>query len=944
MTLHTIQLYSFYRAGGIEAILSICSALKNTINEVHKTKTESRTDAEHSQLVHAYGALTIALHLLRPLVLSKAIFESQQTAVIVTRDKKDTDPEYFEPHNFLTRIRLLTLPVVRDLWEAPWIVNAPLSVTRAVIQCILEITNAENEELKGELPPEPTTAMPRSTGPDEGRIQALTDMGFPRSAVERALARTHNNVTAATELLLAQPFPFPPDQGQTTDQENNQDAARTGDFTADGIGGEGQPMHEPSDEQVQNRDEAAIAGSGEGGGTGPVARENEVLGTGQAMEENNLAGESTPQPEAESSGPRAETQSPEVTASSPELVEPQSAAKSSEELRQELNELRVTLKIGMSRKALALIDEHISLLFELHMVFVRLNGEHQQAAIQNLVDDIKAFSPFAYDVQEQPLYNRCRLIALALAGAPSAFSQELRADLMEHLLALLLSSPIGSEPNQSTSPRWLGGHLLIMEALFTLSEEPRSIILPKEDEIIPQSESLVAGPPLMDAKKVVFDFCLKLLALPDLQNESLISILRLLALLTRNHDIAIQFVKREGLALLFKRLKTSPINNSSSYIAIILRHTVEDPSVVLSIMRQSIKRYFNQGRGRPVDISTYVKGCNAMALRDPVAFIETTKALCQLNLPFSALPLITLTPNEPTKEEPAIDGQPMQVEATTQVVPSSATVTSIANETFEPVVHFLLSELMTSSKSVLEQMNEITQPEPENKEGPQVTTEAAVAEQTTYVCFLMQSLTELLFSYDSCKSAFLSYTTKRRPQTLTKERHRHVTLNFLLNELISYGTIAQQPSEKYRHRVNICQWAMSVIVALCVDSSSNQETKDLSNDLVSIRKFVLDAVARAIKELPSSENIEVRYSRLLALSDLCYRLLTVRFNTSSRKQQDETPTHIGKVMLEKNFPAIMTAALADVDLNYPNVRHLVTSMLKPMEHLYVLSLVFDSLT
>jgi E3 ubiquitin-protein ligase HUWE1 len=43
-------------------------------------------------------------------------------------------------------------------------------------------------------------------------------------------------------------------------------------------------------------------------------------------------------------------------------------------------------------------------------------------------------------------------------------------------------------------------------------------------------------------------------------------------------------------------------------------------------------------------------------------------------------------------------------------------------------------------------------------------------------------------------------------------------------------------------------------------------------------------------------------------------------------------------MLEKNFVATLTAALSEVDLNYPNVRGLVASILRPLENLYVVSI------
>lgn len=140
----------------------------------------------------------------------------------------------------------------------------------------------------------------------------------------------------------------------------------------------------------------------------------------------------------------------------------------------------------------------------------------------------------------------------------------------------------------------------------------------------------------------------------------------------------------------------------------------------------------------------------------------------------------------------------------------------------------------------------------------------------------------------------------------------------------------------------LCNWAMSVVVALCVDTSAGHDLKDVPADLVSVRKFVLEAISRSIKDLPMSSSVDSRYGRLLALTDLCLRLLTVRFNTGVRKAQEESPTHIAKVMLEKNFVATLTTALGEVDLNYPNTRSVVTSILKPMEYLYVVMVLLSA--
>jgi E3 ubiquitin-protein ligase HUWE1 len=205
-----------YRAGGFDAILEVCYAFMGVAKDIMAIKAEERSEVQKKELAHAYGGLKVALHLIRPIVSSKPLFESGQTSLLVTPDKKDTDPEYFEMHNFLVKLRTATLPLVRNLWEAPWLISAPLYVSKSVAHVVLELTNEEGEDAGGgssnmEVGSVSNSGSLRRPGPDEARVQTLIDMGFPRSAAERALTRTGNNLNAATEILLSHPFPLPPD-------------------------------------------------------------------------------------------------------------------------------------------------------------------------------------------------------------------------------------------------------------------------------------------------------------------------------------------------------------------------------------------------------------------------------------------------------------------------------------------------------------------------------------------------------------------------------------------------------------------------------------------------------------------------------------------------------------------------------------------------------------
>ena len=815
------------------------------------------------------------MHLLHHILSSKPLFESPQTQYLSTRDKKDTDSDYFEPHNFLVRLRSATLPWLQKIWDSPWLLEAPLSVCRVTVQTVLVLVNGENEENRGESDGAPIGgplgAFPHMGGlgaaglarppPDESRIRQLTDMGFPRSAAQRALARTHNNITAATEILLAHAFPFP------ADPEAEAEAPET---------------------------------------TGVL--------------------EFPPSPGAEPN-PEAQESVETSPAESPPGTETQSSpGKSAEDWRKELNVAREPLRAGVGRRALTLVDEHLSLIFDLHVAFVRPQNSHQQEAVGILVDDVKNFSPFAYDVREQPLANRCRLLALVLSEAPSSVNPQLRSSLLESLLALLLSNPLNAEQQHPTIPKWMAAHLLVTEALLTLADEPKAISLPKPGEEV-VSQPISNGPALTEARSIIFDFCLRLLAVPDLPNDELLSVLRLLVSLTRSQEVSTNFVTRDGVALLFNRLRTSPANGSSSYVASIIRHLVEDAGAVERIMRQSVKRYLSQPRARGIDVPIYVRSCNAMALRDPDTFIKVTQSLCTLKAPHATTAHLNLK-----------DSTAEHVEA----IP--------ANPGNDIVLHFLISELMNTNKNTKALVssalvNEGT--EAHAAAGREEAMEEASAalpspdkerqkDSVQYACFLMQCMTELLFSYDSCKVSFLTYSPKKRSQTPAKDsssKYRTATINFLLSEMCTYGTIITSAKDA-RDQTTLCNWSMSVLVALCVDTASMQEVKDVPPELVGVRKFVLEAINRAIKDLSGNEEgLEARYGRLLALVDLCHRLLTVRFNTSTRKQPDELPTHIAKVMLEKNFVATLTNALAEVDLNYPNVKALVASILKPLEYL-----------
>jgi E3 ubiquitin-protein ligase HUWE1 len=124
---------------------------------------------------------------------------------------------------------------------------------------------------------------------------------------------------------------------------------------------------------------------------------------------------------------------------------------------------------------------------------------------------------------------------------------------------------------------------------------------------------------------------------------------------------------------------------------------------------------------------------------------------------------------------------------------------------------------------------------------------------------------------------------------------------------------------------------MSVVVSLCLDPTSATHLKDIPPEVAAARKFVLDAIIKAIRDPVRNESLESRYGRLAALADLTYRLLSQTSTSGPTKPQGDAHLHLPKLMLEKNFVSLLTVTLGEINVNFPNVRYLVSVLLKPLE-------------
>lgn len=788
------------------------------------------------RLGHVCGGLKVALNLLQNLSASKPLLDSSQTSLLASKEDQRGSPDFFEPHEFVIRLRAAILPVVRETWTKTWLPSLPLSVNRSVIQTILNILQAD-----GESSPKPP-AVPQSGSLsgglsaalagignlpglrrqpvqiDDDRIRHLTDMGFPRNAARHALSRCQNNLSAATEYLLLHP-----------------------DIVA-----------------TMGAEPASDDAPAESGSTGAT----------QAQAESGATAEmNTDQPTASPAGVDGDMQMTGPEAGSSNSKEPESAARA---IKEKLDSERQELLATLTQRALELADHHEALVFDCKDAFGLASSDSSKgaAALISLLDDVRKSQESAFDSREHVVAVRLRLLALMLNDSDviKKLGDNLARQIMEVINALVASYQ--QRESKDKHAKWLASLLLVAASLLSLDEDTVEVqVIDTEASQPPILPSSARRPPLFEAEaRVLFDTSLHVLEQSDqLARDDLLSVYRLLVILTRRHSFAAEFVKRNGMQALFHPFQSTSgrdVPGCQTYAVLILRHIVEDTSTLRLTMQQELQGWFAQSRTKAVDTSALVRHFNHAALRDPDVFVDavksnfemadysTSKGVGYVRVPERAndaapkdatsasakdadVPADTTIdmPASPTKgaDLPVADLDAQMEDASKH--PQAQTKEPIApTEALDSIMQFLLSELLKHARDGLSAFHQAAQNAKKAsggtaKAGPadplamqsaggdsadkaksteenDASSEEKKGEDSVYVytCLIMQCLTELLSSYTSCKVSFINFSKKRLfgKDVNTPSKPKAGVLNFFLSELVPLGFL--QVSAVHRAR------------------------------------------------------------------------------------------------------------------------------------------------
>ena len=956
--LHLIFLKALDKQEGMDCLIALFARYSEEAAHLTDIPEADRDAAARLRLIHAIGGLKVFLGVFDSLTSSKALL-SPGHLLLLTQDPKSAS--FFDPHAFLVKLRARILPAVSEMWNSDFLGTSPPIIVRAVFRIILHIIDGQGES-SDEVNAPPFTsglASRAQVQPSQDHVNMLIDMGFPRAACEQALTRRNNNVQTAADYLMSHP--------EVVAAARTREAAQD---TASNIGREGM-----------------LSGIIASSGGVPVAS-----APASDVEMNEVTtGALTPLP------PTMEEEIHENPLNI--LVKGKDSLKKYSKI--DLDNLRASAKATFISRALILARDHGELVFDIRdalktIDFKTDSGSYDTSkGLNTILEDLDDLlqTPTNTAEKERGLAVRVRLVALIFSDTAFRRSADACYERAMAPVEALVKVYFEQDFQTTNRPKWLASIMLLAELVLVRSEMPQSLsgsaTDPENGETAhneAEVQTVLRGPAFNDQRQAFFELCVDVLRKGITDRAEFQSSMRLLLLLTRRHELACKFVEQGGLPALMSAYDQGRKDADSfqQYAIMILRHTIEDKGIIQGLVQKHVDGWLSRPR-RSNDTGTYTRDLNADACRDTAIFVEITTERCNLidgpvgNVIGKRLLSTKNTGKDMVEIEASVTEHSRGGFAEDKIIQDEDASTAVSmpmtpSVEKDMVMHFLLGETSNATTAVLKSTplqslekaplasNEASIPaETEGSpptlsgETPSVIPAAAAIESQipqalqdySYSTFLLTCIGELVSSYMPCKLAFLSYG-RRKPDvqiglisSATKNsKSRSQFLSYVLRDLVPTGSLLPGSTIESKKRFALSAQAISILVALCSEDTkiSSEHPEEPSLDLTDVRRSVLDAIARAFRDLAMiSEPMSIKYGRISSLCSVCSRLLAPPIPVGStplgNRAQSELSVQMAKLMLEKNFAVIFTNALAEVDLNYPSVQNLINAILSPLEHL-----------
>ncbi|PSN61279.1 hypothetical protein BS50DRAFT_681072 [Corynespora cassiicola Philippines] len=982
----TLILVSFRNLGG----LAVLGEILNTFFEsaVSIVRTQGAESKEESRLLNlSLGGIKIVLAFYLQIINNKVISEASQTTSMQSRPDRDRDrPDFFQAAQFLVELRHAVIVPVRKIWDSELMDKATTSIVKISISILKTVLDGDGEagayrsvdKIPKRNKPIIKPWKPRS----DDHLNRLKEAKYAEDLAEEALYRCCDSFNAAREYC----------HNKTRDPRSSRNPIPGYELAA-----RGPPTSSPSRAEVvvpEPTDNASIVTGDTADRDGSEAPDTRSVQM-EDVDESHDAGApalDTPQPEqqpTDSSSASQDGLAYQKRMAVGSVAEPVAL--------DDLDKERAELRKNLIDRSLDILNSHDDVTFELaEAISAAVAKSPDPAAMRSEVGSTLVQSLISLqngdDFRPQGKKIAASAHLLALAIQDKEFYDAVVEELKESFSTLLEFIKIFPDTPAEESSPWVGQVLLIIERLLAEDQLPHQIQWTPPTELTsePVTEEQLPEPIVsIEEKHQLFDAIIEILPRIGKDESLALSIMRVLVMLTRTRKIASRLAEKRNIQRLFLMVKQlTGITNEGlrSAFMIVLRHMVEDDDMIRQIMRSEIQGMFESRDRRQTDTTGYTRNMYFLALRAPDLFVEVTNEKLQL---------ARFDPNQRPqalvlKKDPASDESEAQNPATrSEDIPESDRPKESSEMAKQPmlertktsdlkvpvvenpdgVIHYLLCELLAykeiedkpdapkpaeNTEAGQEASQSASEPspapststaEPNKPEKPEFKAEAHPI--YIYRCFILKCLAELLQSYNRTKIEFINFSRKADPYAMTPSKPRSGVLNYLLNNLVPVGSLNHEGDLAFKKKVATSNCAIDVIVSLCAKTGEFSTPRqaasqpspyvETESDLLFVRKFTLEHALKAFKDASASdEPLDMKYSRLLNIADIFSKMVSQRSNGEMLNQNaDLTPPlkQMAKIMYEKNFITILTTAIADIDLNFPNAKRVVKYILKPLKWL-----------
>ena len=684
----TLLLQAFRQDGGLDIIKSILEKFHEEVDSLSNSSGDPGSKDNAACLFTAYRGIQVILNFYTPILSHKSIVDASQSEAMRSAETQPGRAFYFNPQQFLVDLQIIILPVIKSLWESAFVEKASSEIVKSVIELMKIILDSSEEHGIPRQNPETSQAVHKAFEISEDKVAWLKAKGIDEDMAQEALYRCMNaqhfalaycqrlrSIQGATRLPVPEYDKISPRLKAQGDSSTAQDSQSS------------QATQPESDVAVQSTidDDTTAAATGlallsQGDRLPPSVSATPQVAVEEAGHESQTSTEMPPPPapgvpadsntnidaggHMEMSLDNLQNMLPDVQAqATADLFQrlndslagtfstgtqsqsgPPAAGPSSKMTIEDLNSGRNEVRKTLVDRALDVLNAHDDVTFELaDLIGTATSKTTDVKAVRTEIGATLIQSLISFELGED--YNTsgrkiaayANLLALVLQSKDffEACSNELK-DNFEYLVGFIHLPP-NQTAGMATTP-WLGQTLLVIERILAEDAQPPQVkpMPPDANGIPPLQETIDSGTSLVsdDAKAELFEALLKLMPSTGKDEPMVLSIVRVLVMITRSRDIASRLAEKKNIQrffLMIKQLSGMNDDKLTSSVMVVVRHMFEDEETIRRVMRSEIRNGFETRASRSTDATNYARQNNHLAIRSPQLFVEISNEVLEIS-------------------------------------------------------------------------------------------------------------------------------------------------------------------------------------------------------------------------------------------------------------------------------------------------------------------------